>query len=468
MDVESAGFGSRTPEQQRCWCTPCEPHSRFALVVFVSTSLVGCTSMSKLAFWRKKDDNTKLAEAPKYSGSNSQLPSSGLNPSNSLASVPGYSTNNAAAVAAAGTAAGGSSYATAPASYQSSPYPTTPYSQTKIGATASTGTSPAGWAAGTTTPTATSPYSTTSPYAATSPATSSYAATGGAGTPAYGTTASAAGGVQARPASTIQPTTAAAESLRFGRRDSWLDRQHGWIGRRIDASGRVLARLPHRRRAQQHNQFDANDRKLRHAGASVSGVPETNAATSPSTASASSVVGDRYANTMAGAGSGGASSYGSYSAGGSAYSPAASGSAYSPAASDYRSSGSGYDTGSYAGQQTATAGSLGNTGYNPPNAYSTPGYSTPTGAGATSAWPARNDQEYRPGGTSNYSAPAAQPAPSTSGAGSDSRGQLGGVTPASYTTPDTSGGRVTATMVSPVSGGSDYYGSYQGSGASSR
>src|SRR5262249_38687471 len=195
------------------------------------------------------------------------------------------------------------------------------------------------------------------------------------------------------------------------------------------------------------------------AGNSVAGVgsiPEASgaaAATSPSAGSAASIVGDRYANTMPAAGGSGSS----YSSGSSPYVPAG----------DYRSSASGYDTGSMAGQ-SAAGSSLGNTGYNPPSAYSTSGYSSsPSGAGATSAWPARSDSEYRPGGTSNYAAPTAQPVqPATSGAGSDPRAQVGGVTPASYQTPDVSGGRVTATMVSPVSGGSDYYGSYQGGGSS--
>src|SRR5262245_22879406 len=47
--------------------------ARVALVLFISTSVVGCSSMSKLAFWRSKKDDTKLADAPKYSGTNSQL-----------------------------------------------------------------------------------------------------------------------------------------------------------------------------------------------------------------------------------------------------------------------------------------------------------------------------------------------------------------------------------------------------------
>jgi nuclear pore complex protein Nup98-Nup96 len=438
--------------------------ARVALVVFVSTSLVGCSTMSKLAFWRKSDDNTKLAEAPKYSGTNSQLPSAGVNPNNSLASVPGYSTNNAAAaVAAAQTQAGGSSYAGAPAAYQSSVYPTTPYNQAKIGATAGTGASAAGpWGAGATTP------NTTSPYASTSPA-SSYAATGSATTPAYGTTASGAGGVQAQ-TGFYNPTYDGGTANRYV---SGAAIPSSTTSTAVAQATPVGSYSPSYRTADARSSITSSTPMTGSYGApgtsasAVGSIPEASAATSPGAASAASVVGDRYANTMAGAGSGG-SSYGSYSAGGSAYSPAASGSAYSPAASDYRSSPSGYESGSYAGQQTATTSSLGNTGYNPPNAYSTPAYSTPSGGGATSAWPARNDQEYRPGGTSNYSAPAAQPAPGTSGAGSDSRGQLGSVTPASYQTPDASGGRVTATMVSPVSGGSDYYGSYQGSGASSR
>src|SRR5262245_14293965 len=97
--------------------------ARVALVVFVSTGLAGCKSMSGLAFWRKKPDNTAVAEAPKFNP-NSQLPSAGVNPNNSLASVPGYSSTNAAAAAAAAGAAAagsptaGSSYAATPATYQ--------------------------------------------------------------------------------------------------------------------------------------------------------------------------------------------------------------------------------------------------------------------------------------------------------------------------------------------------------------
>jgi hypothetical protein len=102
----------------------------------------------------------------------------------------------------------------------------------------------------------------------------------------------------------------------------------------------------------------------------------------------------------------------------------------------------------------------GNTGYNPPDAYS-----TPTGAG--SAGVSAPPQEYRPGGTSNYIPTGNSVQPAT-GNGTDSQGTMGAVRPASFQGNAGSvktAGFTTSAGLPATSGSSEVYGSYQGGGA---
>jgi hypothetical protein len=104
-------------------------------------------------------------------------------------------------------------------------------------------------------------------------------------------------------------------------------------------------------------------------------------------------------------------------------------------------------------QPGVTPNSPGNTGYNPADVYSTSG-AAPSGAAAL---PIRQDPNYRPGGTGNFTVPAGATLPPNSGIQPSGHASFGGVTPASYQAP----------AATPAADNGETYGAYQGSSSSS-
>ncbi|HEY2882680.1 MAG TPA: hypothetical protein VGJ15_09610, partial [Pirellulales bacterium] len=121
----------------------------------------------------------------------------------------------------------------------------------------------------------------------------------------------------------------------------------------------------------------------------------------------------------------------------------------------------GYEPGNTGYTPGAGAAPVGSTSYNPPDVYST------TSATAAAGLPARKEPNYRPGGTSNYAAPAGGAVqPSTSGP--SGMPSSAGVTPASYQSDSTrSAWASPASAVAPAeSTSNESYGLYQGASSS--
>jgi hypothetical protein len=144
---------------------------------------------------------------------------------------------------------------------------------------------------------------------------------------------------------------------------------------------------------------------------------------------------------------------------------------YAQPAGDYQPAAAPYNPASGSYQPGTTAAPPGNSSYNPTQGSA---MAAATGIAAVPGLPARGNTEYRPGGTSNYVSPTANPVQpgSSNGAQPDNHLQ-NSVTPASFQSAETSAGRslsgaslASAYSAAPTAAAapvtSEVYGAYQG------
>ncbi len=318
---------------------------------------------------------------------------------------------------AGATAAGASQYQSPAPGYQPASYPSTAYGQARI--TPASGASASQW--GATVPAANNNGVTATGY------TSGGITTSGAGLSAANTS-SPGGYGGTSPVASTNPTTASGSTI------SGVQPQSGYYNPAYEGGTA--------------NQYASGGTI---PGMAPSTVP---AAANPAGTSSPNYYTADARNSMAGGAAGGAN-MSSYNGAATGYAnPTTStgnASAYQPA-NNYQTSPSGYTPGNTGYQPGVNSNPPGNTGYNPTDVYSNP--SSAAGSGAATM-PARAENEYRPGGTSNYvptSGNALQPAGGTGP--QENRATASGVMPASYQTP-----------VSSTSSASEVYRAYQGSTA---